>query len=206
MGQLQVGVPSFTIGFAAVRNGNAGFVIPGHVSLGGYGVDDNVYYNGLIAGKIKAIQFGGTVDAAFVECRTGLFVVNHYPSKKFMNNDVYYQTAINPAYLMVGLIVKSYEGVSGVQEGVVQSTNIALVVDGVTFTNVVQANYQSIFGDSGSAVTYTHWAGGTNYVRNVLGTQFATALVNGEWVDGESFSLLTRVDYIHSALGLAYYD
>ena len=100
--------------------------------------------------------------------------------------------------------MSSYESVSGVREGKILSLNVSYTVS-VTITNAIKADYESFFGDSGSAVTYNHWAGGSNYVIQVLGTQSSTALVNGVWVDDVSFSLLTRVDYIHSVLDLTQY-
>lgn len=200
-----IGSTGFTVGFAAYRNGKEGFVIPGHVALAGYGVGDSVTYNGRNSGEIKALQFGGTVDAAFVECRKGLFVVDHYPSRKFFNGVSYYQAAIDPAYFMTGLIVTGYEGVSGVQSGEVLSINFSYTANGTTITNAVQADYESTFGDSGSPIAYTHWAGGLNYVWMVMGTQSASLLPEGQWVDGVSCSLLTTVTHIHTELGLTHY-
>ena len=75
-------------------------------------------------------------------------------------------------------------------------------VGGTVFTEYVQADYRAIHGDSGAAVAYNRYVGSatTDYV--VMGVQSASHLVDEAWVDGTSYSLFTRVDNIHSALGL----
>lgn len=202
----------FTSGVAAENSdGDDGFITVGHVNTF---VDpgDSVYVDGIVAGYYRqsSFQTGGRIDGAFVELKYTWFV-HWYSTHELIVTDYciypgYSSVAIVPGYLLVGLIVTSFGGVTGMTEGQIQATDVAYQVDNVTISHAVQANYMSLRGDSGAPVTYWVWTGGSTCARFVMGIQSAALLSYPDynWIPGVSYSIFTRVDYIAIDLDITY--
>ena len=192
----------FSVGMKAKSNatGKVGVLIPGHAYPNS---NANVYYNsgtGVI-GQVRQWLHAGAVDAAFVETNS-----NYTPTKSFMNGDTYGMAAFS---LSPGQSVSQYGMSSGKTAGVVLALSCSgtanFSVGSVSFTNLVKCSYVTLLGDSGGPVAawyeidprsgYREWA--------VMGLQSISALSNsGNWVNGQSFSLFSRIDNIASNLNL----
>lgn len=197
-----------TAGFGAKdANGNDGFVTAGHVQ---YANGTAAKINNSTVAHQGSTILGSSADAAFFKAYKGWWVweTDYYGSKSFTNGDTYQYAATDTSNLITGKTLYAYGAVSGKQTGTILSANTsysAQTPNGsyVTITNGVQANYKAINGDSGAAVAYYRYVGSASSDYAVMGVQSASSLVNGNWVNGTSYSLFTRVDKIFSALNIS---
>ena len=110
----------------------------------------------------------------------------------------YYQDTLDSA--PQGAYLEKFGAYSYKTTGYVLSTNFSYTVNGINFTDMEKGSYKAIEGDSGSPVTY--WDGSKRYL---VGTQSASYLVNGQWVDGTSYALFSKLKNIYSALNVKAY-
>lgn len=200
----QLNVGNVTIGFAAVSNATNknGFLIPGHISTFGGAINDEVKYGGSVAGTVKSMSFGGTVDASFVECKDTLFST-YRPTKQFMNGDTY--TSLYSGSYLQGQYVSAYGAVSGKQGGTILSTSISRTVSNTAITDFVECNYKAIKGDSGAGIVYYNYSGSGTAVPEVMGMQSFSSLVNGTTWDSTCTSYFSKVSNICSQLNIRGY-
>jgi len=194
-----------TIGIAAQdSSGNEGIIIPGHVSLLGFGVGDYVYYNNQICGKITKLRFSGSVDAAFVKLRNGFWYnPDFYPTKDFMNGDYYTMANASASYVVQGTFVSMYGYKSGKTTGYITLVNVTITTDGQQLTDTVEASYPAQKGDSGAAILYWRYVGSATSVPEVMGIQSSIGIdIQQNWVA----SYFTTVDNIFSALDIEDYN
>jgi len=215
---ISSGTSYFTSGVAAMNeDGDEGFITVGHVkSVVDWG--DSVKVDGVTAGYYRQSDFGDldggntNSDAAFVELKNTWFT--HWHSTHILYNldvclyEPYYSAAVVPGYLITGLSLTAFGGVSGMQSGNILATDVDTYVDNggviVYITETVRADYVAIRGDSGAPVTYWVWVGGSTIKRMVMGIQSYSRLSDSSWIDGWSYSGFTTVDNIAENLNITY--
>lgn len=193
-----------TVGFAARRNGDAGFVTAGHVvSSNG----DNVYCGVSHCGDVDGRINSGSVDATFVDLRYPLIGTKWLPTKEFMNDDTYYSVNTSDYFLIQGVGVSAYGFISGKKNGTIMSTSFDYEdEDGHFRYDFVQSSYYAIFGDSGAGVTMPGYWGGSTFHIKVIGIQSGTLVdENNNWIPGVSFTVFCETGNIFSHLGLTGY-
>jgi hypothetical protein len=195
-----------TIGVGAVRNSDNKrvFITAGHITNA---IGSNVYYNGALAGTLKAKAFGGVVDGSLVEPKNTIFTT-YWPTKKFRDyGDTYHSAVYDSNQIIQGMSVRAYGAVSGYQTGTILSTSVAAWVDAngqqVLMTDQVRSNYKAINGDSGAAVVYFRQIQVFPEVKvwSVMSLQSSATLdQNGNWIPGVSTSLSSKIHHIFNAL------
>lgn len=138
-----------SVGFRAKRNSPAGvplsgIVISGHVIKS---VGNPVYLGSTttnIIAECQAMQFSGDVDAAFC------FNKNGYEGSNHINNS-FLDLVPQTAELYIGATVYM-NGRNTTSSGMITSTYASITVNGITLSNIIQANYLSQGGDSGAIV------------------------------------------------------
>lgn len=194
-----------TVGFGAKNsNGEVGVVTAGH-----HGAPDgsDTYCDSYFGrcGDVKDSIFGGSVDASFVKLRSTIFTT-YKPSRSLPNNEFYNNVYVNDDILddvyVQNTIVRFYGDDSGATTGKILSLDYTDSVGGVTISSGVKCDYKAVNGDSGGPVTVWFYLGGYTASKTVIGIQSYSYLENWAWVDGTSYSVFTRSDFILDELDL----
>lgn len=131
---------SASVGYRAKRNGVAGIVTASHFVKSG----DIVTANGSTIGSCDASVYSGAVDAAFVK------VTNGTPTNTINGMGTTLSTTISEPG--VGTVINKRGMKTESTSGKIVSTNASWTINGVTFTNLTSATYNSDSGDSGGIV------------------------------------------------------
>ncbi|WP_113673132.1 hypothetical protein [Vallitalea guaymasensis] len=186
-----------TIGIGVINKSNnkEGFIIPGHINIFGGSYGDTIQYSLTLRdiGIVKRIKFGGSVDATFVECTD-----YSEPTKIFSGGDSYDDST--SSYLAEGQYITAYGSLSGKQSGRILNINCSYDLEGEHFTDMVQATYMAIKGDSGAAVTYNS---PVHSKPIVVGIQSASSLDENDNWTSDSFSLFSKINNIFNEFNLA---
>lgn len=133
-----------TYGFAAKRNGEAGFVTAGHVCSE---IGTEIFYNETVIGEVAAVSYaiGRTSDSAFVKAR-GIALSN-----RVKNNGTIW--AASSRVFPENTTVYKYGAKTGRTMGVIKSNNY-INMGTKSSNNLGVADYVSDRGDSGAPVLF----------------------------------------------------
>ncbi len=122
-----------------------GFTTAAHVVNSTY--PESVYtLNRVLCGNVSTLQYGVTIDAAFVQTTSDFTVTNQTPSGKIIASSWF--TSIPE-----GMSVMMHGNTSGELSGVVKNNAYHFTTsDGVNLTDMLRCSYDADFGDSGGVV------------------------------------------------------
>ncbi len=122
-----------------------GFTTAAHVVNSTY--PESVYtLNRVLCGNVSTLQYGVTIDAAFVQTTSDFTVTNQTPSGKIIASSWF--TSIPE-----GMSVIMHGKTSGELSGVVRNNAYHFTTsDGVNLTDMLRCSYDAKFGDSGGVV------------------------------------------------------
>ena len=122
-----------------------GFTTAAHVVNSTY--PESVYtLDRVLCGNVSTLQYGVTIDAAFVRTTSDFTVTNQTPAGKILASSWF--TSIPE-----GMSVIMHGKTSGEQSGVVRNNAYYFTTsDGVSLTDVLRCSYDADFGDSGGVV------------------------------------------------------
>lgn len=192
------GLDDVTIGFGAINNstGQRGIVTAGHIEISGYEEDDNIYYNGRLAGTFDVIQWSGTVDASFASLRDAWY---RFP--KFYNTDVYQiDGVLSGMYsdykdysdtILQGSTIYGKFNVSGNQSGTVSYASSSQTYCGEdtsgstvcrTITDMIESDVRAVRGDSGGSLLYYEYP----YLPYPFHVAYLISIQSGSYLPGET--------------------
>jgi len=148
-------------GFRARIAGVAGFIMSGH-GAGGKDVEISRGSDSSPLGKTTHWQWGGSVDAAFVEVNSNVVLSNEIMNTTDKHAPFIAPSAVNTMVFQSGIT-------TGLTSGIISAVNINVQVGNIPMTGLVRATYASAAGDSGGIV-YTL----RNGQRPILGNHVAS--------------------------------
>jgi hypothetical protein len=198
---------SFTIGFAAKNNssGKVGFVLPGHIPAS---IGQSITYGGSEIGKLTTKVLGGSTDASWVARTEPLIGGPKWKAVKTFMNGNSWSSFVSAGYTYPqNATVYAYTAGSGRTSGVILSSNFSVISGGIQFTNMCKANYKAILGDSGAAVCIPNSAYPNDFsLMSIVGTQSSSYLPNGQWVNGTSYTVFSKLYNVMSSLNVTPYS
>ena len=162
-----------------------GMVTAGHVRA----VGEYAYVSGNIVGECVKSVYAGSVDAAFVAVDDTEHELSNYIASTY--NELSTQTSL-PG---VGTYINKRGARTGSTGGYIKSTNYELTINGVTFTNLTSAEYDSNEGDSGGII-YTYIS--STETRYTVGIHKGATNTSG-------LKVFTKANLALSALGVERY-
>lgn len=172
---------SASVGYRVKLNGVTGIVTAAHFVTNG----DNVSYSGNTIGTCTVSVYSGSVDAAFVEV-TGETLSNTIDG----GSTVLSTTISEPGS---GTVINKRGFKTYSTSGTVYSTNASWTINGVNFTNLTAATYDSDNGDSGGVVY--------SYISST-GTRLTLGIHKGRH---NGYAHYVKANAINSALGTTRY-
>lgn len=170
-----------SVGYRVRLNGVSGIVTAAHFVNSG----NSVSYGGSSIGTCTARVYSGQVDAAFVK------VTNGTPSNTINGGTTTLSTSISEPG--AGTVINKRGATTNSTSGTVYSTNASWTINGVTFTNLTAATYDSDGGDSGGVVY--------SYISST-GTRYTLGIHKGR---KNGYAHFVKANAINSALGTSRY-
>lgn len=132
-----------SMGYRVKINGKNGYITAGHCF--------NAANVNIETGTVKKRQYSGSVDAAFVQTNSSYIPINELEYPDSSNTIKSLNNTMCPT-LSVGQTI-AHNGISThYRTGKIKSLNYSNSFNGVLFTNLILANYDSDHGDSGGPV------------------------------------------------------
>lgn len=179
-----------TIGFNAYQQSTNqfGVVTNAHVAKEDVEMKDN---SGALIGERTTFAFGGLVDAAFVPFKNQSdWEVTNVVKVQGQSSIAKYITHTSTPLL--GASVVKFGATSGQKYGKITSISTSIVVDDVTFTDVIEFSLAIRPGDSGGPIGYYYTK---SMSMGLLGITFAG-------IEGLNITYGIKVSNIESALGV----
>lgn len=189
-----------SIGYRAYRQVNGktinGFVSCGHGNINS--IDGYVYANDsctTVIGTVQEARYESVIDASFIKLSDNnkMDLVTYYSnSSGSTSNGDTLQGTNYATYRPVGTTVYKVGSTTYKTVGVIQSTSLTLLVNGISFSNLTRTSSMVESGDSGGLV----------YVLEG-GNAYAIGIVKGQGGSGTSaFSAYTKASVILSEMGI----
>lgn len=172
-----------SVGYRARRGGKNGIVIAGHATSNNATVRSS---NGVAFARTEVRRYSGSVDAAWCSITNS----NYVPSNTIARSRGFTLSTFVSVPPVGTTLIKSGK-TSGLTAGNIVSTNASMIVNGITFTNLISAVITNQPGDSGGIAFYN-----TGSSRPTVG------IVKGNQGNQSYF---VKAGQINSAFGLSRY-